>query len=526
MRRRIGRSQNAALPPTESWRRIVLENALDAVVGMDVGGTIIDWNRQAEVTFGWTKEQAIGQKLVELIIPPPYRERHNRGLERFLATGEGPILNQRIEITALHRTGHSFPVELTVIPIRVDGFHLFYSFVRDITERHKHDAFVLEAERALRASESLFRTLFEEAPFSIQLLSPDGRTLRVNRAWRRLWEIPDEIVEGYILKEYNVLTDPQLRAKGVLPFIEQAFAGEAAQAPPIYYDPAEIGQPGRPRWVKGLVYPVKSTDEKVQHVVLLHDDVSEQVVAADDQRFLAGLYIELSRSAQTERLIACTTRALAEHLKVGRCWLSEVDEASGTAEVRLDYAHGLPSLQGRYQLEAFGPEMLASWRRGRTVSVDDVVTDSRTATHSDAHMALGIRAFVTVPLHRAGAMVGALNVTREQPCAWTTRDIELVRSVAEALWSAMERTRLYQQAQDAVRAREESLALLDILLKRHRSGSRLLTASYGIYASTISWRRLSAFPRSALSAKPSPTSRPNSRRCFRSIKKCWQPANR
>ena len=99
----------------ERVRRIV-QNALDAVVMMDAEGTIIDWNPQAEKTFGWLRNEALGKKVADLIIPPQLREAHTRGLANFQATGRGRILNQRIEFTAIRRDGDEFPVELAVTP--------------------------------------------------------------------------------------------------------------------------------------------------------------------------------------------------------------------------------------------------------------------------------------------------------------------------------------------------------------------------------------------------------------------------
>ncbi|HWX25716.1 MAG TPA: PAS domain S-box protein, partial [Vicinamibacteria bacterium] len=84
--------------------------ALDAVIGIDSQGRISSWSPQAESLFGWSRGEAIGQRLADLVIPARYREAHVRGLARFLATGEGPILNQRIELSALHRDGREFPV--------------------------------------------------------------------------------------------------------------------------------------------------------------------------------------------------------------------------------------------------------------------------------------------------------------------------------------------------------------------------------------------------------------------------------
>jgi len=115
--------------------RAILDMALDAVIGMDEHGVITNWNPRAEVIFGWTAGEAIGKKLSEVVIPPQYREAHIRGLRHFLATGQGPVLNRRIEITALRRDGTEFPVELSILPLKVGTSYRFNAFIADISER-------------------------------------------------------------------------------------------------------------------------------------------------------------------------------------------------------------------------------------------------------------------------------------------------------------------------------------------------------------------------------------------------------
>ncbi|MES2136409.1 MAG: PAS domain S-box protein [Pseudomonadota bacterium] len=115
----------------------VLDTALDAVVVMDVDGRILGWNEHATASFGWTLAEAVGQKLSDLIIPPQHRPAHERGLKRYLQTGLGPVLNRRIEISALHRDGRELPVELSITESRQFGGRLFIGFIRDIRERQQ-----------------------------------------------------------------------------------------------------------------------------------------------------------------------------------------------------------------------------------------------------------------------------------------------------------------------------------------------------------------------------------------------------
>ncbi|WP_174285398.1 sensor histidine kinase [Sphingomonas bacterium] len=115
----------------------VLRTALDGVVVMRLDGTVAGWNDVAERTFGWSFADAFGRKMSELIIPPRFRDAHERGLAHYLATGEGPVMDRHIELEALHRDGHELPVELSITKTEQFGEPVFLGFLRDITERRE-----------------------------------------------------------------------------------------------------------------------------------------------------------------------------------------------------------------------------------------------------------------------------------------------------------------------------------------------------------------------------------------------------
>jgi PAS domain S-box-containing protein len=123
----------------EARMRAVLDSALDAVVGMDDRGQVTAWNARAEEIFGWTKDEALGRKLAELIIPPALREEHARGLDRFLAGGDAPLLGRRVEMRALKRDGTEVPCELSIIAVRDGETWSFNAFLADISERKRNE---------------------------------------------------------------------------------------------------------------------------------------------------------------------------------------------------------------------------------------------------------------------------------------------------------------------------------------------------------------------------------------------------
>jgi PAS domain S-box-containing protein len=123
------------LRSSEETTRLIMNSALDAIVCIDVRGCITVWNPQAEKTFGWMESEIRGRRLSETIIPENYREQHEKGLQRYLTSREHTVLNKLFEITALHRNGKEFPIELTIIPMRQKDNDFFCAFIRDITER-------------------------------------------------------------------------------------------------------------------------------------------------------------------------------------------------------------------------------------------------------------------------------------------------------------------------------------------------------------------------------------------------------
>lgn len=180
-RHEYARSSQAerSLRESEMRARSVIESALDAVVMMDRDGCIIEWNRPAERIFGWSRQEVLGRNLGDTIVPPSLRDAHARGVARYLATGDGPVLNQRIEITGLRKNGSEFPVELTIIPIQLEGTTIFSAFLRDITERK---AMVKQLEEGA----VYFRMLSDLLPLSLFELDAQGGCRYRNRALQQL----------------------------------------------------------------------------------------------------------------------------------------------------------------------------------------------------------------------------------------------------------------------------------------------------------------------------------------------------
>jgi PAS domain S-box-containing protein len=202
------------LSRSEAQLRQVIDTAHDAFIAMNQDGVVIEWNRQAETTFGWSQPEAWGRSVAELIIPERHREAHRLGLLRFLTTGDGPVLNNRFELEALHKDGHELPVEVGIVAVAMGESWRFNAFVRDLTGRAR--------------SEERFRALLESAPDAMVIVDQQGRIKVANAQAEKLFgysrlEMLDQPVEMLVPTRFRArhgphradyFRDPRVRAMG------------------------------------------------------------------------------------------------------------------------------------------------------------------------------------------------------------------------------------------------------------------------------------------------------------------------
>jgi PAS domain S-box-containing protein len=139
---------------SEARKAAILDSALDCVMTIDHEGCITEFNPAAVRTFGYQRNDIVGKRLMDVIIPPSLREKHKQGFKRYLETGETNILGKRMEWSAIRADGSEFPIELSISRIQLDGPPSFTGYLRDITERKRADeelrrseAFLAEGQR-------------------------------------------------------------------------------------------------------------------------------------------------------------------------------------------------------------------------------------------------------------------------------------------------------------------------------------------------------------------------------------------
>ena len=197
----------------EERTRELLAATAEAFISMDAAGLVTGWNSRATQTFGWTDAEAVGRPLAELIVPGPSREAHDQGRRRYLETGDGPLLNRRVEVTALHKDGHQFPVELVIWAVGSGPGTAFNAFAHDISERRRDKEALKQAkrdaDRANRAKSDFLSKMSHELRTPLNAILGFGQLLQLEDLTGEQAESVDHMLNGgrHLLALINEVLD-------------------------------------------------------------------------------------------------------------------------------------------------------------------------------------------------------------------------------------------------------------------------------------------------------------------------------
>ncbi|MGH7448712.1 MAG: MHYT domain-containing protein, partial [Longimicrobiales bacterium] len=276
---------NRELSAAEGRLRGIVDSALDAMIVADANSRVLEWNHHAETIFGWSADEAIGNSLSEMVIAPQHRDGYERAVRRYLATGAAPILNRRMEITALRRDRSEFPIEIAIAPVRTAGQVLFTAFVRDITEQKRAQEQLRESEkreqliRTIELERSRLSILFEQAPAFIAVLQgPDHVFELTNARYDQL--IGYRAIMGKPIREAL----PELEAQGFFDILDRVYeTGEAyvGQGSRVLLQRAAGAQPEE-RYLNFVYQPFMGPNRTVSGIFVHGIDVSDLVRARQE----------------------------------------------------------------------------------------------------------------------------------------------------------------------------------------------------------------------------------------------------
>ena len=247
----------------------ILNTAIDAVVVMDVDGTIIDWSVRAEAVFGWRREEVLGRRLGDVIVPPQLREAHQRGLERFLATGEAVVLDRLLELSAIRRDQSEFPIELSITAHGDRSSQIFLGFIRDISERR-------ETIARLAVSETRFRAAIDVVQGVLWTNSAAGEMLGEQPGWAALTGQTRAEYQGFGWAKavHPDDAEPTVRAWNLA----------VAEKRPFVFEHRVRRHDGVWRVFKIRAVPALEADGTIREWIGVHTDITEQKHADEQLR--------------------------------------------------------------------------------------------------------------------------------------------------------------------------------------------------------------------------------------------------
>lgn len=440
------RLSHAGLKAESRRRHAILNASADAFVTADEQGLVCGWNTGAERLFGWAEEEALGRPLGELMIPGRFRAIHERGLARARREGRSVLAGQHLELVAVHRDGHEFPVSVVLQEQVEDGGTLFHAVLHDITDRKRR-------EQNTADSEARFRTLFESSPIGIALVGLDGSWLRVNAAVSAITGYPQEEL---LTIDFQSITHPEDLDRD-LELLDDLLAG---RIPDYRVDKRYLRRDGVVVWCLISVSLIRDEAGQPLHFVSQIVDVTgrkeaEARAARETERLRTVVAVQREVTAvaadRDAALELIARRAMEALPPADGCLIGMVD---GT-EVYAVAAAGRLVAHRSARVGISGSLAGRVVTSGTTLRCDDVETDDR--VDRAGSLSADVRSIIIAPLFADGRVFGTLGVSSELAYAFDDADTEQLTLLADALTGAlrhaddaMHRERALDRANEAV----------------------------------------------------------------------------
>lgn len=175
------------LRSANEFKKKLMDASFEASIWYDKDSRISFWNPQAEKTFGWKRNEIIGRKLTDTIIPKEYEDKHIHGIQNYLQVGTPPLPHPRVETVAQQKDGTIIPIELSIMALKEGDEAIFCANIFDISEK-KH----LASQEEKRAS--YLHAILNSTDDGILATSIDGHIIEANQRFADLWNIPLELV--------------------------------------------------------------------------------------------------------------------------------------------------------------------------------------------------------------------------------------------------------------------------------------------------------------------------------------------
>jgi PAS domain S-box-containing protein len=265
----------------DSLARALVAGSPAAVVAVDSGRRIREFNPSAERLFGRARADVLGLDMPETLVPERFRDRFVDSMAGYLASGDDREFSQRAKLRALRADGTELTIELASMPVTVAGETYFFGFMRDATALE-------DATLAVAEGDARFRLLSDLAPVGIMQSDVDGSCRFVNDKWSEMSGIPASDVIGMNWRETINLGDVQR--------IDD-MRDESGTPTELATDCRLQTASGDEIWVHAVVRRVLDRDGnlvgRVTALTDVHDRKTAEAAAEQDRRRLADQNVEL-----------------------------------------------------------------------------------------------------------------------------------------------------------------------------------------------------------------------------------------
>ncbi len=457
-----------AVRVSEARKAAMLDSSLDAVITMDHEGRIVEFNGAAEQLFGYPEDVAVGQEMAELVIPPSLRESHREGLRRYVDTGEGKILGQRLELTGLRADGEEFPVELAVNRIAEADPPMFTGTIRDITSR-------LQAQQEREEARLQLEAILQGVADAVTAQGPDGKLLFANDAAVRTlgFSSTEELLNAptaTIMDRYDILDEDGR------PFPLEALPGRRAllgQDAPEAVVRFRVRETGEENWSAVKATPIRDTDGNVTMAINVIEDISAHKRAEMSQRFLARSAEVLASSLNPDELLVevanLAVPEVADWVAVELVTDSGAIERKALAHVDPEVREWALDVSKRYPPDPDAPAGVYQVIRTGQAELYPEIPDEllREGAQDEEHYRIlsefGMRSVIIVPMTTRGRTLGALTfVSGNSGRRFDEQDVELAQELGRRCATAVDNARLYTERSYIARTLQESLLPVEL----------------------------------------------------------------